>query len=678
MKKIIHKGSAMKKIIFCMCLLILLSSAALPAQDPVRLLEDGEAEITVYGTRLAAEERLVLETAVPLTVITRHQIRSSGAESLQALLVRFPGVFLHDQTGNPAEAILDVRGFPQGTSAAVFLDGVRLNGIEDNAFRWDTIPLEDLERIEVYRGAAAPLYGGGALAGVINLVTRKAEGIPRLDVTGAAGSYGSREGRLHVSGSRGDFSVVATALRRLEDGYRENDGFRFDDAMLKADFAPEDRPRLTLLAKYHGGALSQPGALLEEEMRVDRRQSPYNLYDGTRGRFRLAALRLSSGRSPRFGYSVQAYVRHHDRDSLTTGRYLSGFATEMDERLSGFTGEIFGEIASGGWRNRWSAGVESGRGRLESLGFYTDFYGEYPTQASSTRTRQRPEAIFAGWTVGKDRWDLTLGARRDRTRYEYEDLLFPANDVERVFEETTLRGTFLWRLTDRASIFAAYGEGYRIPTIVELFAYPGFSSNPDLDPTRAKDREAGWRYLSGGKRFQVTVFDMRLRDEVVFVLTNPAWFIGENRNVGRSKRQGIEIEGRYPLGDRWALFGQGTLLNAKITDGPNEGNHLPMVPEKTGTFGISYRNSHWDASLSGTYAGPQLLDNDHTASRDRLPGYFTVDCTAKFTYRAWTVEASIWNLLDREYSGRGITNGWDDFFTPARPITARLALTWSF
>ena len=129
--------------------------------------------VTVYGDRIPLAERQILDAGAPISVVTREEIDASGAQSLQEVLAELPGVTLHNQTGNPRESTVDVRGFPQGNSTAVFLDGVRLNDLQDNSVRWDVIPLEDVERIEVYRGASGPLYGGGALAGVRRPASRK-------------------------------------------------------------------------------------------------------------------------------------------------------------------------------------------------------------------------------------------------------------------------------------------------------------------------------------------------------------------------------------------------------------------------------------------------------------------------------------------------------------------------
>ena len=288
--------------------------AAVNAQDARRLLEDYGTTITVYGERLPSGERLILDSSASVSVFTREDIQASGAKTLQEALANLPNIFLHDQTGNPVESTVDLRGFPQGTSLAVFLDGVRLNDIQDNSVRWDVIPIEDVERIEVYHGATGPLYGGGALSGVVNIITRRNPGIPRVDFKGTLGSFGERGARLHSSGTFGPWEFYATAMTRHARGWRENDGYRLDDGLLHLIYSPSRGRSLSLLVKYSGGAESDPGSLTPSELREDPRQSPFNRYDGTRGRQRLASLTFSSGSPEAFSYSVQAFTRLDDRD----------------------------------------------------------------------------------------------------------------------------------------------------------------------------------------------------------------------------------------------------------------------------------------------------------------------------------------------------------------------------
>ena len=658
----------------------LLAACLVPAgaQDALRLLENYQTEITVYGDRLPLAERLILDSAAPIVVITREAIEASGVQTVQEILAQQPGITLHSQTGNPAESTVDLRGFPQGTSLAVFLDGVRLNDLQDNAVRWDLIPLKDVDRIEVYAGASAPLYGGGALAGVVNVVTRRMPGIPRLDVGAGAGSFGSRDYVVRAGGTRGPLELYLSGSVRRSDGWRENDGHRLDDALARGSLALTGDQTLTLLLKYAGGLERQPGALTAAELARDPRQSPFNLADGTRGRHRLAS--LSYRRAPEDGWSLsaQAFARLHDRDTLTTGRYGSGFLSRGAERLTGLTAEAGRSGASGNRTWEVRAGAEASSGSFDGRGFYTDIWGEHPSEASSTRVGQRFAGAFVQADAGFGRLHFTAGARTDEARYLYTDRRALANNARRTFRESTWRAGLLLHTGDHSSAFLTFARGYRIPSVVDLFAYPGFYSNPDLVPTRSSDWEAGWRIIEGGNRLKVTAYRMRVSDEVVFVLTDPQWFIGQNRNVGRSFRRGLEAEAEAALPLGFRLFASGSYQDAEVTAGPYAGRRIPMLPRAQGTAGVGWGDASWTLRLAAGWVGPQRLDNDLVNARAELPGYATVDLSVRVVRKALTLEASATNVLDRGYVARGITNGFTDYYTPAYPLAFRFGVTWSF
>ncbi len=649
------------------------------AQDTREALENYQTSVTVYGERLPAAQRSLLDTAAPVAVVTREQIEASGARTVQEVLETLPGVTLHDQTGNPREATVDLRAFPQGTSVAVFLDGVRLNDLQDNAVRWDTLPVEDLERVEVYAGASAPLYGGGALAGVVNLVTKRDPGIPRLDLRASAGSYGGRAERLHAAGTLGRVEFYAAAQHDASDGWRQNDGFRLDDALLRFNVALPKSQSVALLLKYSGGAEQDPGALTPQEYAADPAQTPFNRFDGTRGRHRIAA--LSYAWEPEEGSwsaGARAYARRHDRDTLTTGRFGSGFLAVGRESLDGLIATLGKNGARSAWSWELSGGAEVSSGRFDGTGYFTDIRGEDRLLVSQTATAERFRGAWISGDLGYKKIHAVAGFRADRASYDYEDRLYPAADTSRDFSETTARLGLLAHAGENASLFLTWSQGYRIPSVTDLFAYPGFFSNPDLRPARAEDWEGGWRYLRGGYRFSVTLFRMAVRDEVVFVLTDPVWFIGQNQNVGRSRRRGVEAQASAPLGAGFALFASGAYTEADVTAGPYAGRRIPMAPRLQATGGATWARSGWSVRLAARYVGPQRLDSDLENLRDELPGYALVDVAAGYRWRALTVQASVANLLDRRYAGRGITNGYADFWTPAAPRFARLSVMWSF
>ena len=94
------------------------------------------------------------------------------------------------------------------------LNGRRLNRPDMASVNWFQIPLSQVERIEIVRGAGSVLYGDSAVAGVINIITRKGEGRPVFHTSAVAGSYGLHDEKAAVSGS-GKEVVLCRQRREL-------------------------------------------------------------------------------------------------------------------------------------------------------------------------------------------------------------------------------------------------------------------------------------------------------------------------------------------------------------------------------------------------------------------------------------------------------------------------------
>src|SRR5918995_6915081 len=150
--------------------------------------------VVVTATRF--EERYVSQP-VNLTVITAEEIRASPAKTVPDLLAERAGIVVRDLFGNNASSTtVDMRGFGStGTqNTLILVDGRRVVDIDLSGVQWSAVPLSAIERIEIVRGGGSVLYGEGATAGVINIITRSpAPGKTELTLRGSVGSYDTRE-----------------------------------------------------------------------------------------------------------------------------------------------------------------------------------------------------------------------------------------------------------------------------------------------------------------------------------------------------------------------------------------------------------------------------------------------------------------------------------------------------
>ena len=183
-------------------------SAALIAALTSPAYSQNEDSVVVNATRFPEDAR---HLPASVTVLKQEDIARSAARTLPELLSEQVGITMKDFYGNNgAITSIDLRGFgvtgPQNT--LILLDGRRITDIDLTSVQWAAIPLAGIERIEILRGTGAVLYGDGASAGVINIVSRSPlkQGAA-LEAFGRAATFNTREGQLYASHATGNFGI---------------------------------------------------------------------------------------------------------------------------------------------------------------------------------------------------------------------------------------------------------------------------------------------------------------------------------------------------------------------------------------------------------------------------------------------------------------------------------------
>ena len=159
------------------------------------------------------------QIASSVTVIDEREIRRKNKQTVVELLRDVPGLNLA-QSGGVGQ---NTRIFMRGTNSnhtLVMMDGVALNDPSDtaNAYDFSNLTTDNIERIEILRGAQSTLYGSQAIGGVINIITKKGSGAPRHSAFAEYGRYNSAKLGLGSSGEVGDTSYSVSASGSRTDG----------------------------------------------------------------------------------------------------------------------------------------------------------------------------------------------------------------------------------------------------------------------------------------------------------------------------------------------------------------------------------------------------------------------------------------------------------------------------
>ncbi|MDD3774569.1 MAG: TonB-dependent receptor [Sulfurovaceae bacterium] len=130
-------------------------------------------DISVTATKTTQS---TMESPASVGVVTAEKIKEKSVLRADEAVKEVAGVYVRadgDHTPNSWSNSVTLRGIPMYYRTAVLLDDVTLNNAFSSGVNWSNIPVEDIERIEVVKGPFSSLYGGNAMSGVINVITKQ-------------------------------------------------------------------------------------------------------------------------------------------------------------------------------------------------------------------------------------------------------------------------------------------------------------------------------------------------------------------------------------------------------------------------------------------------------------------------------------------------------------------------
>ena len=209
-------------------------------------------KVVVSSDRLKQKSK---ELTAAHTIITRDEIEQSGAQTLEDVLQASPGLYVRESTGRGADTVFSVRGSGSFNNVLLLVDGMPVND-SSGYFSLGSIPVDAIERVEIIRGNQTAIYGGAAVSGVINIITRK--GKPGAYFLGHAigGRYAMHDlgfgfsGAGKIEGGQ-SYRVFAYSRYMRTDGFEEAGGQAgHKNINLSSEFMFSEYSRLSLYGSY--------------------------------------------------------------------------------------------------------------------------------------------------------------------------------------------------------------------------------------------------------------------------------------------------------------------------------------------------------------------------------------------------------------------------------------------
>lgn len=487
-------------VLFLTCSLFTIHSALggslLWAEDKIKL-----EEVVVTATKI---EESIEDIAQDVSVITKKQIEAGSYKNVTEVVRSVVGSDLRAYGNRGSSAFVSLRG-STSEQVLVLVDGKRLNkpGAGQVDLNSISIPIENIERIEILRGASSALYGADAMGGVINIITL----IPDKPVTKISASYGrfvTRDISINTSRKIGNGGFYLSLSKESSDGFRTNSGYDIDAVNTKFTYDFSKDMHADFNVDYSHKDAGSPGSITWSTPFAT--QVDENFLTGIGLKIKDTALKLYSH------YSRIRYINPDSEDN-THKNYVNGIDLQHSVTI--------------GASNLLTGGIELLEEDIDSR----DNLNSSNSVGKHSRTRR---GIFLqNETSLSEKALLTLGARYDNIASN--DRLSP-------------KASFLVKLPAQINISFSAGKGFRVPTMNALY-WPdtGWAAgNPDLKPERSTEYEVNIQKFFGDTgNVKLVAFDKRSKDLIQWQETSPwRW---TPVNVARARIKGFETEGKLHI-----------------------------------------------------------------------------------------------------------------------------------
>ena len=513
------------------------------------------SDVVVTGSKIEISRKIV-----PLSVsqISRQDIENSGQMNiLPALNMYTPGVFVTERNilgfgvSNTGAGAITMRGISSSpnTDVLVLIDGhPQYQGIFGHPLA-DAYVASDVEKVEIIRGPASILYGSNAMAGVINIITKKQkEDGFQLNLGASYGSFNTQKYFGTIGYKKNKLSAYASVNHDQTDGIRANTDFNISNGYAKVGYEINNHFDVIAdfsIAKYYAND-NGPNTLLKP--------LPFNI-DITRGKTSLSI-------DNKFEKSEGGFKFYHNFGTHNTFDSINGKFRSTDNNTGAILFQTF-KLATG---TTITAGADFKQyGGIANQGFKHDSLITVNELAAYAYVQQ---TLFEKLTV-------SAGLRLENNS-KFGNELIPI-------------GGLTYNLSNATTFKASVSKGFRSPTIMELYLY---APNPALQPERMINYEISWlqSLLNNHLNLELTTFKVK-GDNLIQVVG--IGYSAKRENVGSFDNQGIEFSARYRLNRNLYFNANYSYLNL---DKP-----VIAAPREQVNVGANYSYKIWSLHVSAQY-----------------------------------------------------------------------------
>jgi len=572
------------------------------AQEEVETLP----EIVVTATRVEESPQDVTQD---ITVITKDDIEKKGVEFITDALESYTDIGIVQNGGVGKNATLFLRG-GSPNQTVMMIDGVKVKSPTTGSLDLAGIIIDDIERIEVIKGPQSTLYGSEAMAGVINIITKKGRGKPKLSISAEGGSFSTYKTTASISGAKDvwDYRVTAsyfdTGGISAAKGGTEADGYTNKSISTKIGLMPSDKLGVELNLRY-----------FEDISELDSYSWGVGMVDDLNY--------VQDGKH----YLISAKGMFSILDSYEQTLTLSSIGDNLkfeDPDTSSNRTSIDTTMQTADWQHNlyisdttWTGGIEY---RKEAGEIKDNFNKEVDNKAFYLNGKVK---LF------DDSFILNAGLRND--------------EHKTAGIKTTYRIGGLYDFKPYGlKLKGNYGTGFRAPSLNELY-YP-FFGNTNLKPEKSESYDIGFEKDLYGDRLLLNAayFNQQYQDLIEYDF---ATFTAQN--IGKAEIKGIELGLAAAITEDVNLKASHTNMDTVDKD-----SNKPLTRRPTNKFNSSIEYKGRKFIAIGEYA---FVSERYDSAVDRnLSQYSLVNLKGRyFISDSITLFARVDNLFNENYEEAG-------------------------
>ncbi len=613
---------------------VTISSYAWAQQDSAFRLLD---EVIITANRIEQKQS---QTGKVVTVIGKETLNSSQGKTLAQVLNEQAGITVNGALNNPGTVqTVYMRGANSGR-VLIMIDGMPVSDPSqiNNEFDLNLIQLNEVERIEIARGAQSTLYGSDAVTGVINIITTKTDLKKPFNIK--AGITGGNLGlfrsnmqlfgkanklEYQVKGAQFSTAGFSTAQDEQKTGQFDSDGYsgKTISASLKYHLAPQLSVRGFIQNNNYTTNLDN-GAFKDDK---DFTQKSQNLNTGGGFNWKNKTLSLTTN----FIYTQTE--RNFLDDSLSIGGFTK-YARDNYYSQSRF-GEIFASfnihpqmVLLTGYDMRISS--------FNNQYLSVSSFGPFASTFNDTSIRQ--ESLYASLIFNNANKKLAIEAGgRVNVNSKY------GANYTYTFNPS-------YAFSEKLQVFGSVATGFKVPSLYQLYA--GFAGNDRLQPEESINYEAGVRFAQKKVQQRLVYFYRNVNRGIDFNFIDFKYY-----NIPNQRAHGIEYEVSWKPVRNLDIRANASFLNGKefvqsrLTTKDSSYAYLLRRPQLQTNIQIGYQiGKEWYLSVGGRYVSGRYDVGGYQLPDVWMRDYFIANAYFSYSRKYGKIFIDIQNLTNTVFN----------------------------